>query len=455
MNKLRVGIYTLGCKVNQQESEMISRQFALLGFELAAPGERADAYIINSCTVTAAADSKSRQRIRQAKALNPDALVAVIGCYPQAAREEVARMEEVDLVLGSADKEGVADQVGKLLRRARNDKRDCAQNEGGELVSAESGGANEAGGSPRERTRAWLKACDGCDRFCSYCVIPSARGAVRSAAPAQIAREARGLIAAGYKEIVVTGINLALYGTDLKGARALSAAGAGKPADGIFALLSRLCSLDGEYRIRLGSLEPTVIDASAAARIAGLSRVCPHFHLSLQSGSDRVLQKMKRRYTAEGYAEILAALRGLDPHFAVTTDVIAGFPGETDEDFSDSLSFVRAAGFAKVHVFRYSKRKGTAAADMPGHLPNAVKAERAAALAKAAEEGAAAFREGCNGTLRRTLLFGPDKGGRFVRGITDNGIDVRVPAGAFENPAAAENTFCDLELTREIIGGFS
>ncbi|MCL2111956.1 MAG: tRNA (N(6)-L-threonylcarbamoyladenosine(37)-C(2))-methylthiotransferase MtaB [Clostridiales bacterium] len=401
---MKYRIVTLGCKVNQQESEGIAAGFRALGFEEAGRGERADVCVINSCTVTAAADSKTRQRIRQARAANPAALVCVVGCWPEVEREGALAMPEVDIVLGSADKGRTAEAAYAALM------------ERGGALDAEQGRSNaEMRKMNANRSRAFIKVQDGCDRFCAYCIVPYARGEIRSKAAAEVMAEAEGVLGAGYRELVLTGINLGLYGAD--------------GHDSLHALVERVCTLGGGgHRVRLGSLEPTVVDADEAVRIAGLRGVCPHFHLSLQSGCGRTLEAMGRPYTPEDYAGIVRALRGLDLLFSITTDVIVGFPGETDADFEESLGFVREMGFAGVHVFKYSKRPGTRAAGMDGQVPEAVKNERSKRMMEAAEDGAAQFLRQNAGQRREVLVFGPDKGGRHMRGITDNGIDVRLPA---------------------------
>ena len=400
-------ISTLGCKVNQQESEKLATDFVARGFTPAGKDEKADICVINSCTVTSIADSKTRKQIRQARKENPGAFICVIGCIAETSREAVLAMPEVDIALGSFDKEQTAEIVAGTLGIT------------GEQIT---GGSSYAlgktrGGDPfhSQRTRAFIKVEDGCDRFCAYCVIPYARGAVRSRTAEDVVTEARTLLEAGYKELVLTGINLALYGS-------------GRPADGsgLYALVKRLCALEAgeEFRVRLGSLEPTVIAEDTAIRIASIKGVCPQFHLSLQSGSEKTLKEMGRLYTPKGYADIVHALREIDPLFSITTDVIVGFPGESDADFEDSLEFVRSMEFAHVHVFKYSKRPGTLAAEMAGQIKEEVKNERRKRMMATAGASAGRFLELNKGHVRRTLIYGPEKSGRFVRGLTDNGIGI-------------------------------
>ena len=441
-------IFTLGCKVNQQESETIALDFEKHGFSAVKKGESADIFVINSCTVTSIADSKTRQRIRQSRKANPKALVCVVGCLPEVARDVIEAMPEVDLVIGSLDKERTAEIIAaRLLSDKTIWDVPCVLLEA--LINSENAAASTESSldllgsmlnkSPRisrllaaqsglraARTRAFIKAEDGCDRFCAYCIVPYARGPVRSRAIEDVVSEAKGLLETGYKELVLTGVNLAMH-------------------DDLYGLARRICAIDtgGEYRVRLGSLEPNVIGADDAMRIAGIDGICPQFHLSLQSGAERTLKEMGRGYSPGDYAGIVNGLRGIDPLFSVTTDVIVGFPGESDDDFAESLDFVRNTGFARVHVFKYSKRPGTRAAEMSGQVPETVKNERSRKMIEVAEAGAAQFLKKNNGISRRTLIFGPDKNGRSMRGLTDNGIDVLLPcsAGVYN-----ENTMVDIKL---------
>ena len=406
-------ITTLGCKVNQQESEAIAADFDALGFTQARKGEAADICVINSCTVTSIADSKTRQRIRQARKANPDALVCVAGCLPEVDREKVSAMPEVDIVIGSLDKERAAEIIASSSR---------------EFLIGLSPLCDKPRGIPvlDARTRALIKVEDGCDRFCAYCIVPYARGPVRSRGIEEVVSEAKGLLDAGYKELVLTGVNLAMH-------------------DDLYTLVESVCSVekDAEYRVRLGSLEPNVISAGEAVRIAKIKGVCPQFHLSLQSGSKKTLKEMGRPYAPEDYSEIVKGLRGIDPLFSITTDVIVGFPGEGDDDFEESLDFVRNTGFARVHVFKYSKRQWTRAAEMAGQVPETVKNERSRKMIDAAEAGAERFLEQNQGKSRNTLIFGPDKNGRSMRGLTDNGIDVSLPYGTGNYKT---NTLVDIKL---------
>ena len=505
-------IATLGCKVNQQESEAIAASFEALGFSPAGKGEEADVCVINSCTVTSMADSKTRQKLRQARAANPGALLCLIGCLPEAAGGQPPGVPEADLVVGNADKERTAELAAALLaeRAEAGTRRNTEAGRGRRGPRYRPGGQRGRGvrgqslgpdgqlgrgvqgpdGAEGTRTRAFLKAQDGCDRFCAFCIIPYARGPVRSRPADELQREAEGLLAAGYKELVLTGINLALYGRDLAPGESLQntqapgvtgevqvagsmpapgvTAGARSAATdrierdalygrdfspgeggGLYGLVKRLGSIEagGEYRIRLGSLEPTAVDARQAVRIASTPGVCPQLHLSLQSGSARTLEAMGRPYTPDGYEGIVKALRGLDPLFSVTTDVIVGFPGETEQEFEESLDFVRRMGFARVHVFKYSKRPGTRAALMDNQVREEVKNERRRRMIEIADNSAARFVEQNEGRPRRVLIYGPDRDRRFVRGLSDNGIDIFLP---YENAARyLSNEYYDIKIIRK------
>ena len=423
MNQLKISIQTLGCKVNHHESEKLISDFQTLGYQIASANESADICIINSCTVTSVADAKTRQKIRQARSKNPNAFVCVIGCMPEVSFDTVSEMQEVDLVIGNKNKEDTAHLIAQRFP---------VQNQ-----SAPS--SVDMHGS---RSRAFLKIEDGCDRYCTYCIIPYARGPVSSKPTDEVISEVRSCLEAGYLEIVLSGINLALYGKDLTGSEE-------KPTS-LYDLLLQLTTLENEqnYRIRLGSLEPTVLTPNEASAIASIPGICPQFHLSLQSGSNNTLKAMGRNYDTKTYLETIQSLRRIDPNFAITTDVIVGFPGETDADFEESLNFVRAACFSKTHVFPYSKREGTLAAEMDGQIPDHVKKIRTKMMIEAANEGARKFFDGCIGQARNTLIFGHDKQG-LIRGLTDNGIDIRFAGADTDTPAS--NSITSLTVTRENI----
>lgn len=367
MQKKTVGIYTLGCKVNQYESEAIAEVLAKEGFEISVPSKMCDAYLINTCTVTAESDRKARQFIRRAIAKNPDAVVVVTGCLAQTSAEMIAAIDGVDAVVGNTKKLFAAEELCRLIRDGKTKT---------PTISVDP--IEDAGFEPMqicsfERTRAYVKIEDGCESRCTYCIIPSARGSIRSKSPEDVLAEVRTLTEHGCREIVLTGIETASYGKDLGNTDLAS-------------LLEQIDTIEGIGRIRLGSLDPSLIRPEFVKRIAPLRSLAPHFHLSLQSGSSRVLAAMKRKYNAEQAMRAIELLREAIPHVKFTTDVIVGFPGETEEDFYETANFLRNARFLMVHIFPYSKRKGTPAAIMPNQLPDEVKRRRLHALEAIAEE---------------------------------------------------------------------
>ncbi len=448
---MKAAFYTLGCKVNQYETEVLRERFRALGWETVGAEEAADLYVVNTCTVTGLADRKSRQYIRRMKKNNPNAITAVIGCYAQVSPEEAAAVEGVDLVLGTAEKNDLPAYVERVLRERKG------RTVGGPVVAVGDrkamSGYRDAGtiSAMDGRTRAYIKIQEGCDRFCSYCVIPYARGPVRSRAPESVLAEAERLIKQGFKEIVLTGINTALYGSEPGFAEeyGLSADGSdgreagdsnGLAITGLEILLGRLDDLPGDFRVRLSSLEPNVVKPDETLRLLRFKRLCHHLHLSIQSGSDTVLQRMNRHYTAEDYVGLVRALREADPFYGVSSDIIVGFPGETEAEFAESVRVAREIGFTHAHIFPYSKRPGTVAATMDGQIPPAVKKERAATLAEAADEASRAFFASMAGA-RRTVLwerYEPDCA--CLTGYTDNYVKVYRPA-AETGSAAFTNTF--------------
>ena len=416
---MRVAFHTLGCKVNHYETEAIKEAFVSRGAEIVSEEEFADVYIINTCTVTNIADRKSRQFIRRVKKVNPDALVAVTGCYAQVASDEVADMPEVDLVIGNGRKSEICGLVmQKLSEAGRSDaagsKTDILVSARPELTYYEDMGQVTSAGEGM--IRAYLKIQDGCDRFCSYCLIPYARGPVRSRPKAEIIEELSGMLDNGFREIVLTGINTALYGTEEGAECSLS--------ELLTAIDEMPCPEDGDFRIRLSSLEPTVVDKDNVEEIIRHRRLCHHLHLSVQSGSSSVLKAMNRHYDRADYIEIVNAIREYDPLFGLTTDIIVGFPGETEADFGDSMDMVRLAQFGKTHVFRYSPRRGTAGAAMKDAVPESVKKERGAALESVGEETAADFIRANGGVTHTVLIEEFDEG--YATGYTGNYIKVYI-----------------------------
>ena len=355
---MKIAFYTLGCKVNQYETQALEQLVTQRGHSLVPFEEAADAYVINTCTVTAVSDKKSRQVIRRARKAAPDAVIAVCGCYPQTHPDDVEKLG-VDLISGTGDRTGFVD----LLEREWSDRQPITALD--DAFSRRTFEPLPAGGL-EGRTRAMLKMEDGCVNFCSYCIIPYARGRVRSLPLADCVRQARELEAAGYREIVLTGIEISSWGQDLEG----------KPE--LIEAIEAICQgLSPDTRVRLGSLEPRTITPDFCRRAAALPNLCPHFHLSMQSGCDTVLARMNRKYDSNRYYESVKFLHQVYDRPAVTTDLIVGFPGETEEEFQQTLDFIQKCAFSAMHIFPYSKRPGTPAAKLPGQVLNAVKEERA------------------------------------------------------------------------------
>ena len=413
--------------MNHYETEAIKEAFVSRGAEVVGEEEFADVYIINTCTVTNIADRKSRQFIRRAKRVNPDSIVAVTGCYAQVAANEVAEMPEVDLIVGNGRKAEICGLVMQKLQKtpaedAEGRRADVLVLPREELHFYEDMGRIEAGSDGM--TRAYIKIQDGCDRFCSYCLIPYARGPVRSRPAEDIVEEVRSLVEAGHREIILTGINTALYGTE---------AGAECSLSHLLTMLDELEVPEGnDFRIRLSSLEPTVVDKDNVEEIIRHRRLCHHLHLSVQNGSDAVLKSMNRHYTRTEYLDIVKALRDYDPDFGITTDIIVGFPGETEDDFRNTLDIVKEASFGKTHVFRYSPRRGTAGAKLRGAVPEAVKKERAGILEETAEEVARGFRNSVIGKEQTVLIEEEEDG--YMTGYTGNYIKVYVKAPGGPSP---------------------
>ena len=401
---MKFAFYTLGCKVNQYETQAMEQLLLAKGHEIGTFQERCHGYIINTCSVTAVADRKNRTVIRRCRRENPQALVAVCGCYSQHDPEAAWKLE-VDLVGGSGDREAFIESlVAAAEDRQRRQVLDAAlRRREFEVLPA---------GGLEERTRAMLKVQDGCVNFCSYCIIPYTRGPVRSAPLELAVQQAKELAQKGYKEIVVTGIEIASWGADLPG----------KP--GLDLLLEEVCRAVPALRVRLGSLEPRIITAEFCRKMVSLPNLCPHFHLSMQSGCDTVLQRMKRKYDSARYLESVALLKEYFPGCAVTTDMIVAFPGETEEEFQTSLDFIRRCGFADMHIFPYSRRPGTPADKMPGQHDNATKEARSRRAIAVAEELKRAWEDSLLGTEQEVLF--EEMAGEFALGHAPNYAKVYV-----------------------------
>ena len=368
-NDMRVGILTLGCKVNQYESEAIAESLISKGFSIVPHNGICDAYIINTCTVTAESDRKARQMIRRMITKNSNAYILVTGCYSQVSPEEVAAIDGVDYVCGSSNKMTVVDKLCKLVSlKKKNGKPEIC------IPDLDKSDFEQMSIRRFDRTRAYVKIEDGCESKCAYCTIPASRGPIRSKHFNEVIEEVKTLTENGVREVVLTGIETGSYGRDL-------------PEKESFAsLLVAIDKIEGIGRVRTGSLDPTVIKPEFANTIGSLKSLCPHFHLSLQSGSSRILALMKRKYNSEQAMACIERLREAIPNVKLTTDVIVGFPGETEEDFKETCDFVRRAGFLMIHVFPYSKRKGTVASEMKVQIPESVKHERVKILTEISRE---------------------------------------------------------------------
>ncbi len=420
----KIAFHNLGCKVNAYETEAMLQQMESRGYQVVPFEEKADVYVVNTCSVTNMADRKSRQMLHRARKRNPEALVVAVGCYAQADPDQVLADGAVDLVVGN-------DQKGRLA----------------ELIEARTSSLLEMGAvreyeelhvaDSQEHTRAFLKIQDGCNQFCSYCLIPYLRGRVRSRRPEEVVAEARRLAEKGFREVVLTGIHLSSYGQGPDagqgadtGADWLEASGQAEPGAALLHLIQELSGIEGIARIRLGSLEPRIITEGFAEALAANPKICPHFHLSLQSGCNAILRRMNRHYTTGEYYEKCQLLRRVFAHPAITTDVIVGFPGETEEEFYETRRFLEQVQFYETHVFKYSRRKGTRADRMPDQVPEEVKARRSSVLLAMTERHSADFREYYRGRKEEILLEQEVtvRGQRMYEGYTREYVKGFVPA---------------------------
>lgn len=408
--KKTVGIYTLGCKVNQYESEAIAELLEARGFDVRHANEKCDAYIINTCTVTAESDRKARQFIRRAISANPEAYILVMGCMSQSRSEQAESIKGVDYICGSSNKTSVVEKVAELL--AGGNKKESPEVNVPNLSMAV---FEPMTIKSFERTRAYLKIEDGCENRCSYCAIPNARGPVRSKPMEEVLSEVKRLTENGCREIVLTGIETASYGRDLGGI-------------GIDDLLLEIDRIEGVGRIRIGSIDPSVMREDFVKRLARVRCLAPHFHLSMQSGSDRILGLMRRKYNRTMALHNIELLKANIEGVMLTTDFIVGFPTETDEDFEETMDFARRANFLDMHVFAYSKRSGTPAAAMAGQIPESVKKERSAALIALGKELTAEnLKSFCEKNGRTEVLFETYENGRAF-GHTASFVPVSVPS---------------------------
>ena len=408
----KAAFHNLGCKVNSYETEAMQQLLEDAGYEIVPFREGADVYIINTCSVTNVADRKSRQMLHRAKKMNPSAAVVAVGCYVQAAGAELKKDEAVDLIVGNNQKKDLVQILDDYFADHENS---------GEILDIGHSQEYEELHIRRiaDHTRAFIKVQDGCNQFCSYCIIPYTRGRVRSRRPEDIEHEVRGIAEAGYKEIVLTGIHLSSYGVDFKD----------EQKENLLTLIKRLDQIPGIERLRLGSLEPRIVTREFAKELARLRTICPHFHLSLQSGCDATLKRMNRRYNAAEYQACCEILREEFDNPAITTDVIVGFPGETEEEFAETERFLKAIHFYEMHIFKYSRRAGTRAADMPDQVPEGTKSVRSDILLALEKQQSLEYRGRFIGTEEEILLEEPIEidGTKYMMGHTRQYVKGAVP----------------------------
>lgn len=409
MFSLRAAFHTLGCKTNHYETDAARRQFSRAGFQVVPFDSFAEVYLVNTCTVTGEAGRKSRQMLRRARKVNPQAVVVALGCHA-----ELADLDCADIIIGNSGKSLALEQVCRVLQTRGIDLPEL------HLVPAAAGDLDvyeEFGPVDQQtETRAYVKIEDGCDNFCSYCAIPFARGRVRSRNSGNVLAEAAALAAAGYREIILTGIHVCSYGSEQ-----------GRPSHAVMELTRDLAAIKGLERIRLGSLEPQSLSPQFLELAHSIPKLLPHFHLSLQSGSDSVLSRMNRRYTTADYRDVVSRLRQTYDRPGLTTDVIVGFPGETEAEHEASLAFCREIGFSRLHVFRYSKRAGTAAAEMSGQIDPQISARRSHEMMLLAEQMALDFHRSQIGQPQQVLLEKPRPDGLF-EGYSPQYVPIRTPA---------------------------
>lgn len=444
----KVAFHNLGCKVNAYEMELMQQNFTKNGFEIVPFSEKADIYIINTCTVTNIADRKSRQMLHRAKALNPEALVVAAGCYVETDREGAAADEAIDLIIGNKEKPDIV----KIVSSALNETRAGFPVHGGTEYDERTVPVSYPLERLTDHTRAYIKIQDGCDQYCSYCIIPFARGHVESRDEDVTIREIKDLAESGCREFVITGIHLSSYGLDRSYNMAAKDGSFNNTA--LTGIIKKISGIKGVERIRLGSLEPRIITEDFLAEMASLKEFCPHFHLSLQSGSDTVLKRMNRRYDAAEYYDKVQLIRRFFEHPAITTDIITGFPGETEEEFRETREFLKKADFYETHVFAYSRRRGTAADKMPGQHTQKTKNERSRILIDDSLERAKKFREYYINRETEVLIEEYIRIGAKHYGVGYNREYVRF---AFESPdnagRAGENDACCPGFEKEDLTG--
>ena len=396
-----VAFCTLGCKVNQYETNAMMQKMIEAGYEVVDFETKADIYIINTCTVTNMADKKSRQMLRRVKEINPEAILVAVGCYAQVAKEKLEQIPEIDLILGINEKNDIVKYVEQASKNTYVSD-----------VLHQTEFLDFGDVTYTEKTRAVIKVQDGCNQFCSYCIIPYARGRIRSRKPESVIKEITDVAKEGIKEVVITGIHIASYGKDFNTEYRL------------IDLLEEIQKVNGIQRIRLGSLEPTLITEEFVTRLKKLSKICDHFHLSLQSGCDETLKRMNRKYTTDQFRHVVELLRNAYPEVHLTTDVIVGFPGETEEEFNKTYEFLKEIKFYKMHVFKYSPRSGTVAAKMPNQIDGNVKEERSNKLIELSDKNEKEYNQQYIGKEVEVLL--EEREGEYLKGHTTNYMVVKM-----------------------------
>ena len=445
--KKTVSFYTLGCKVNQYETNAMEQQFIKNNYEIVENTQKADIYIINTCTVTNMAERKSRQMLRRVKEINPSAVLVVCGCYAQVAKNELEQIPEIDIILGINEKNEIVQIVENYMEKmAEKDKR--SQEAEIDDVSKQKEYLDFGDVTYTEKNRAVVKVQDGCNMFCSYCIIPYARGRIRSRKIESVVSEIKKIAKEEIKEVVITGIHVASYGKDFDNENT-------SKKIRLIDLLEAINKIDGIDRIRLSSLEPTIVDEEFATRLSKLDKICDHFHLSLQSGCDETLKRMNRKYTTQIYRDAVATLRKYYPEASFTTDVIVGFPGETDEEFAKTYEFLKEIDFYRLHVFKYSPRRGTVAEKMPNQIDGNKKEERSNKLIELSNSTENKHNQSYIGKTVKVLFEEFEDG--FFKGHTTNYMMVKV-AGEEEQSDKFVNKILDVKIkenndeTRELIG---
>ena len=445
--KKTVSFYTLGCKVNQYETNAMEQQFIKNNYEIVENTQKADIYVINTCTVTNMAERKSRQMLRRVKEINPSAVLVVCGCYAQVAKNELEQIPEIDIILGINEKNEIVQIVEKYMEEmSEQDKR--SQEAEIDDVSRQNEFLDFGDVTYTEKNRAVVKVQDGCNMFCSYCIIPYARGRIRSRKIESVVSEIEKIAKEGIKEVVITGIHVASYGKDFDNENT-------SKKIRLIDLLEAINKIDGIDRIRLSSLEPTIVDEEFVTRLSKLDKICDHFHLSLQSGCDETLKRMNRKYTTQIYRDAVATLRKYYPEASFTTDVIVGFPGETDEEFAKTYEFLKEIDFYRLHVFKYSPRRGTVAEKMPNQIDGNKKEERSNKLIELSNNTENKHNKNYIDKTVKVLFEEFEDG--FFKGHTTNYMMVKV-AGEEEQSDKFVNKILDVKIrenndaTRELIG---